>query len=72
MKTVTYPLRLTVDLYGRVQSEANRRGKKVSELFREIIGYGIEALPAVPDTSEAGADTWVKLGPAPEVDYDKL
>ena len=71
MKTVTYPLRLPDDLYKRVQTEARRRRKKISELFRDLIAYGFEALPPVPDT-EVIADTWEKLGPAPDVLYDKL
>ena len=72
MKTTTYPLRLSQPLLERVRSEAQRRNKKLSELFRDLIGYGLESLPPVPDTTAAVADTWEKLGPAPEVDYDKL
>ncbi len=66
MKTVVYPLRLPAGLYKRVQAEAGKRRKKVSELFREVILYGLPALPPLPDTSQAVADTWAKLGPAPE------
>lgn len=69
MKTVTYPIRLPKDLYQRVQAEAGRRKKKLSETFRDLIAYGFDALPPLPDTAEAAADTWEKLGPAPEVDY---
>jgi hypothetical protein len=72
MKSVTYPIRLPEDLYQRVQAEAERRKKKLSETFRDLIAYGFEALPPLPDTSEAVADTWEKLGPAPEIDYGKL
>lgn len=72
MKTVTYPLRLPDALYNQVRKEAERRHKKLSEAFREIITYGLEALPPMPDTSAMLADTWDKLGPAPEIDYDKL
>ena len=71
MKTVTYPLRLPNDLYKRVQAEARRRRKKVSEVFRDLIAYGFEALPPAPDTAVI-ADTWEKIGPAPDVLYDKL
>ena len=71
MKTVTYPLRLPDELYKRVRTEAKRRRKKISELFRDLIAYGFEALPPVADT-EVIADTWEKLGPAPDVLYDKL
>ena len=72
MKTITYPLRVPRDLYKRVQQEAERRKKKLSETFRDLIAYGFEALPPLPDTSEVVADTWAKLGPAPDVAYDKL
>jgi len=72
MKTVTYPLRLPRDLYKRVEAEAERRKKKLSETFRDLIAYGFEALPPLPDTSQVVADTWEKLGPAPDVIYDKL
>ena len=71
MKTVTYPLRLAAPLYQQVQNEAKRRHKQVADLFREIIGYGLEALPPVPDY-EAAQAAWDSLGPAPEVIYDKL
>ena len=71
MKTVTYPLRLPGELYKRVQTEARRRNKKVSEVFRDLIAYGFEALPPAPDT-EVIADTWEKLGRAPDILYDKL
>ena len=71
MKTVTYPLRLSDELYKRVRLEARRRKKKISELFRDLITYGFESLPPVPDT-QVIVDTWEKLGPAPDVLYDKL
>ena len=71
MKTVTYPLRLPKDLFKR-EAEVDRRRKKVSETFRDLITYGFEALPPLPDTSAMVADTWEKLGPAPDVDYDKI
>ena len=69
MKTITYPLRVPRDLYKRVQHEAERRKKKLSETFRDLIAYGFEALPPLPDTSETVADTWAKLGPAPDIAY---
>ena len=72
MKTITYPLRLPKDLYDRVATEAERRKKKMSETFRDLIAYGFGALPPLPDTSEVVADTWEKLGPAPDIAYDKL
>jgi hypothetical protein len=73
VKTVTYPLRLSEEVFRKVKKEAGRRRKKVSELFREIIDYGMPSLPPLPnDDAETIADTWDKLGPAPEIDYGKL
>lgn len=73
MKNVTYPLRLPEDLYDKAQAEAKRRSKKLSEIFRDLIAYGFDALPPMPeDNARIVADTWEKLGPAPEIDYDKL
>jgi len=73
MKNVTYPLRLPADLYRKAQAEARRRHKKLSEIFRELIAYGFEALPPLPeDTTRIIADSWDKLGPAPDIDYGKL
>lgn len=71
MKTITYPLRIDQKLYKRVETEARKRGKKISEILRDLISYGFEALPPFPD-AEVVAETWEKLGPAPEIDYDKL
>jgi hypothetical protein len=46
----------------------------MADVFREAIGLGLPALPPLPDAGMDGlvADTWEKLGPAPEIDYDKL
>jgi hypothetical protein len=43
----------------------------LADLFRDLILYGLPALPAVPDY-EAAQEAWDSLGPAPEVLYDKL
>jgi hypothetical protein len=74
VKTTTYPLRLDEGTVKRVQLEARRRKKSMADVFRETIGLGLLALPPLPDAGLDGlvADTWEKLGPAPEVDYDKL
>ena len=73
MKTVTYPVRMPKELYARVQAEAKKRQKKLSEILRDLITYGFEALPPWPDERTAViAETWEKLGPPPEIDYDKL
>ena len=74
MKTVTYPLRLDTGTMRRIKMEAKRRKKNTAVLLREIIGVGLPALPPIPEAGMDGliADTWEKLGPAPEIDYDKL
>ncbi len=73
MKTVTYPLRLSHELYAKVQREAGKRHKKLSELMRDIIVLGLPELPPMPDDmSELAEDTWEKLGPSPTVNYDEL
>jgi hypothetical protein len=74
MKTVTYPLRLDENTMARIQLEARRRNKSMADVFREVIGLGLPALPPIPEASMDGvvADTWERLGPAPDIDYDKL
>ena len=72
MKTVTYPLRLTDEVFERVRHEAKRRQKKLSEAFRKIIAYGLDALLPAPQSYEAAQAAWDSLGPAPQVIYEKL
>jgi hypothetical protein len=73
VKTITYPLRLDAQLYGRVRKEARRRKRKLADVFRDSISLGLAALPPMPDPMEdVIGDSWEKLGPAPEIDYDKL
>jgi hypothetical protein len=72
MKTMSVTVRMPSQLYRQVQIEAKRREKHVAELLREAVRYGLGALPALPETSAIVMDTWEKLGPAPEIDYDKL
>ncbi len=71
MKTVTYPVRLRQDVYDRLVKEARRRHKSLADLFRDLVTFGIPALPALPDY-EAAQEAWDSLGPAPEIVYDKL
>ena len=72
MKTITYPLRLDPALLARVQEEAEMRGKKVAELFRDIIGYGLENLPDAPSNSRLIASAWDSLGPAPDIIWENV
>ena len=72
MKTVSYTLRVEKDVFARVKKEAGKRRKSLADIFRDSIAYGLPALPPLPDMDQAISDTWEKLGPAPEIDYDKL
>ena len=72
MKTVTYPIRIAKTDYQMLVSEAKRRRKSVADLFRDLITYGLPALPPVPENYEALQEVWDSLGPAPQVLYDKL
>jgi len=74
MKTVTYWLRLDKMTMQRIEVEARRRQKSVAAVFREAIGFGLAALPRTLEfhVGYVITDTWEKLGPAPEINYDKL
>ena len=73
MKTITYPLRLSEELFEKVQREAQLQQKELSEVLTDAINCGLPSLPPPSDsTVEVVADTWDRLGPAPEIDYDKL
>ena len=72
MKTVTYPIRIEKSEYQKLAAEAKRRRKSLADLFRDLITYGLPALPPIPETYEALQEVWDHLGPAPEILYDKL
>ena len=72
MKTVTYPIRIQESDYKRLVAEAERRRKSLADLFRDLITYGLPALPPIPETYEALQEVWDSLGPAPEILHDKL
>jgi len=72
MKTISYTLRMERAMFKRVETEAKKRRRSLADIFRDSIAYGLPVLPPVPGMGEVVADTWEKLGPAPEIDYDKL
>jgi hypothetical protein len=72
MKTVTYPIRIQQVDYDNLVKEANRRQKSLADLFRDLITYGLPALPPVPEPYEALQEVWDNLGPGPTILYDKL
>ena len=72
VKTVTYPIRIEKRDYQMLVAEAKRRRKSLADLFRDLITYGLPALPPIPQTSEALQEVWDNLGPPPEILYDKL
>ena len=72
MKTVTYPMRIQKSDYQLLVAEAARRRKSREDLFRDLITYGLPALPPVAETYEPLQEVCDNLGPPPEVLYDKL
>ena len=70
VKTVTYPIRIEESDYKRLVAEAKRRRKSLADLFRDLITYGLPALPPIPETYEALQEVWDSLGPPPEILYD--
>jgi hypothetical protein len=72
VKTVTYPLNIPEELLQKVQAEAELRKVEVAALFRDLIANGINSLPPFLDErSRFIAETWKKLGPAPNINYGK-
>ncbi|HEV8543543.1 MAG TPA: hypothetical protein VGR78_14195 [Verrucomicrobiae bacterium] len=71
MKAVAYTIHLERELFDRVENEARRRKKTLADTFRDTITCGLRSLPLAARMEEIIADTREKLGPAPEIDYDK-
>jgi hypothetical protein len=69
---MTYPIRIAKRDYRRLEAEAKRRRKSLAALFRDLITYGLPALPPVPETYETLHEVWDRLGPSPEVLYPRF
>lgn len=76
MSLVSYPLDLSKDLLAEVKHAAKETGLSSADVIRQAIKLGIprvrQALSREEDMSEAMADVWEKLGPAPRVNYDAI
>jgi len=58
VKTVTYPIRIGKRDYQMLVAEAKRRRKSLADLFRDLITYGLPALPPIPEAYEALQEVW--------------
>jgi hypothetical protein len=65
-------VRFSEEEYAVLKTEAQKRRKTLASLIRDLINYGLPALPPFPESYEALQEVWDNLGPAPEVLYDKL
>jgi len=72
VKTISYPVRFSVEEYAALKREAAKRNKTLADLFRDLITYGLPVLPPAPENYEALQEVWDNLGPAPEVVYKHL
>jgi hypothetical protein len=76
MSMTTYPLALPKELLAEIKRTADDTKLSLADAMRQAIRLGLPRvrrnLSTEEDFSEAAADTWEKLGPAPTVLYDKL
>jgi Ribbon-helix-helix protein, copG family len=76
MSKQPYPLTLPDDLLDQVRRIAKETKLSMADVMRQAIRFGApqvrKRLSVEEDMSEVAADTWDKLGPAPDIDYDKL
>lgn len=76
MSMTTYPLGLPRELLDEVKRTAKDTNLSMADAMRQAIRLGLprvrRRLSREEDMSEALADTWEQLGPAPRVDYAKL
>ena len=73
MSQITIPLGMPKELYEEVKDAAKQTGLSNADVMRQAIKFGVpkvrQAMSVEEDFSEAAADTWEKLGPAPRVNY---
>ncbi|HEX3799563.1 MAG TPA: ribbon-helix-helix protein, CopG family [Verrucomicrobiae bacterium] len=76
MSQITYPLGLSKDLLDEVEHTAKETGLSNADVIRQAIKFGIpqvrQTVSHEEDISEALAETWEKLGPAPRINYDAI
>jgi hypothetical protein len=60
-------VRFSAQAYAVLKAEAQKRLKTLASLIRDLINYGLPALPPVPESYKALQEVWDNLGPAPEV-----
>jgi hypothetical protein len=72
----TYPLALTDDLLEDVKRTAKETGLSQADAMRQALKFGLpqvrQRLSKEDDLAEVIAESWEKLGPAPEILWDKL
>lgn len=72
----TYPLALTDDLLEDVKRTAQETGLSQADAMRQALKFGLpqvrQRLSKEDDLAEVIAESWEKLGPAPEILWDKL
>ena len=76
MSMKTYPLALPDDLLKEIKRTSRETGLSMADAMRQAMKRGLpqvrRALSTEEDFSEAIADSWEKLGPAPRINHDKL
>ncbi len=72
VRTISYPVRFSEEEYATLKREAIRRKKTLADLIRDLIIYGLPALPPMPESYEAVQEVWDNLGPTPEVIYENV
>lgn len=76
MASETIPLVVPQKLSKELRRVASDTGLSMADVMRQSMRLGLPKLKrnlsTEEDLSEVAADTWEKLGPAPEILWDKL